>query len=61
MISRTLTQIAANQSLLPWMTCMGLVIFLGFFVGVLVWTTLKRNRALYQSMSEMPFEDEVNS
>lgn len=58
MISRTLAQIATHQTWIPWVTCMGLIIFLAFFVGMLVWTARKENQLLYQDMSRMPLEDE---
>ena len=67
MISKALTEIATNQTSIPWMTCLGLLIFVAFFVGVLVWTSRPANAPLYRAMSLIPLEDnegirnEVNS
>jgi hypothetical protein len=58
MISRTLAQIAETQSAMPFMTCLGLVIFLTFFVSMLFWTARSGSRGLYQAMSQMPLEAE---
>lgn len=59
MISRTLTEIAANQSALPFLTCLGLVIFVAFFVGAIFWTARRGSNDLYQAMSQLPLESEA--
>ena len=61
MISRTLTEIAATQALMPWLTCLGLVIFVAFFVSMLFWTARKESRPLYRAMSLMPLGESHDS
>lgn len=39
------------------MTAMGLVIFFVFFLGVLVWTSLKENKAAYRKLEQLPLND----
>lgn len=56
MIAQTLARIAQNQTLIPWMSGAGLIFFLTFFVGMLVWTARPRNQTLYQSMGWMPLD-----
>ncbi len=58
MIAKTLSEIAAHQASILWMTCGGLLIFVAFFVGMLMWTSQRRNQQLYRSLSRMPLEDE---
>jgi hypothetical protein len=57
MISKTLAQIAAHQAAIPWMTCLGLLIFVTFFVCMLMWTVRPKNAPLYQEMSLKPLEE----
>ncbi|MBS1970703.1 MAG: cbb3-type cytochrome c oxidase subunit 3 [Bdellovibrionales bacterium] len=42
------------------LTALGLVIFFGFFIGVLIWTSLKENKANYQKMEKIPLIDGDN-
>ncbi len=58
MISRTLTQIAAHHTLIPWMTCLGLLVFVLFFTIMLLWTHRRANAPLYRVMSHLPLEDD---
>ncbi len=39
------------------LTSIGLIIFFGFFVGVLWWTARKDSKQLYQKMESLPLED----
>lgn len=39
------------------LTALGLIIFLSFFAGVLIWTSLKQNKRAYQVIQNIPFED----
>lgn len=39
------------------LTALGLLIFFGFFIGVLVWTSLKANKATYRKMEQIPLTD----
>jgi cbb3-type cytochrome oxidase subunit 3 len=58
MMSRTLSQLAEAQAVMPWSTCMALVMFFGFFVGMLVWVSLRRNRTVYETVSRFPLQDD---
>lgn len=58
MISRTLAQIAAEQTLMPILACLGLLIFVAVFVTMLLWTSRSRSASLYSEMSLMPLERE---
>jgi cbb3-type cytochrome oxidase subunit 3 len=42
------------------LTALGLVIFFVFFAGVLVWTSLKANKAVYRKMEQIPLVDGDN-
>ena len=42
------------------LTALGLVIFFVFFAGVLVWTSLKANKAAYRKMEQIPLIDGDN-
>ncbi len=39
------------------LTAIGLIIFLTFFAGVLIWTSLKENKKAYKLIQNIPFED----
>ncbi len=39
-----------------YLTSIGLIIFFLFFVGVLWWTSISRNRILYKRIETLPFE-----
>jgi cbb3-type cytochrome oxidase subunit 3 len=58
-MSQVLTALVSQESTLKVMVCMGLIFFVTFFVGLIVWTGRKSQRPVYQSMSEMPLDDEV--
>jgi len=40
------------------LTALGLMIFFGFFIGVLIWTSLKANKAIYKKMEQVPLIDD---
>ena len=40
-----------------YLTSIGLLIFFGFFVAVLIWTSRQENRALYTKLQNQPLED----
>ncbi|MBL7714234.1 MAG: cbb3-type cytochrome c oxidase subunit 3 [Bdellovibrionales bacterium] len=54
MMSRTLSQIAAQQSFMLWTTCAALVIFGLFFAAMVFWVSRKERAPLYEHMSLMP-------
>ena len=58
MTSRVLSQMANTQAILPWSTCIGLVTFLGFFMGMLIWVFLRRNQPVYETVSRYPLQDD---
>lgn len=58
MISQTISRVAANQALIPLMTCIALVIFVVFFVAMLIWTSHRKSTGLYETMSQMPLADD---
>ncbi len=39
------------------LTALGLLIFFIFFIGVLVWTSLKDNKAIYKNLEQLPLKD----
>lgn len=39
------------------LTAVGLLIFFVFFIGVLVWTSLKENKAAYRKLEQLPLTD----
>ncbi|MBY0314048.1 MAG: hypothetical protein K2Q26_00895 [Bdellovibrionales bacterium] len=39
-------------------TALGLIIFLCYFFGVVIWTSLKPNKEIYEVIQNMPFEGE---
>lgn len=39
------------------LTIIGLLIFFTFFIGLLWWTSLKPNKALYKQMEQIPLND----
>lgn len=39
------------------LTALGLLIFFGFFMGVLWWTSLKVNKAAYKNLEQLPLND----
>ncbi len=57
MKARVLAELAASNTVIPLMTCLALVIFLSFFIGMLLWTRRKESHLLYKNMSQMPFEE----
>lgn len=61
MISQTLARIAAQQSLMPVMTCLGLLIFVSFFVSMLFWTSRRGSASLYREMGQLPLNSEASA
>lgn len=39
------------------LTITGLVIFISFFLGVLVWVNIKQNKHSYEKIQNLPFND----
>jgi hypothetical protein len=46
----------------PWphLIVLPLLIFFGFFVGVLIWTNLKSNKSRYAALRLIPLEGEAD-
>ena len=42
---------------LPWLTCVGLLLFLGVFLGACVWVWRKDSEAFYKRLERLPFEN----
>lgn len=40
------------------LTAIGLLIFFAFFLGVLVWTLRKTQKAVYEELAQIPLEGE---
>jgi cbb3-type cytochrome oxidase subunit 3 len=57
MISRTLSQMAA-QTFIPWLSSLGLLIFLSVFIGALIWVYRRGSAEVYQGLSRLPLESE---
>ncbi|HEY8271593.1 MAG TPA: cbb3-type cytochrome c oxidase subunit 3 [Pseudobdellovibrionaceae bacterium] len=38
-------------------TSLGLIIFFVFFMGVLCWTSLKANKAIYKDLEQLPLKE----
>lgn len=55
MISKVLTQSIAH-TVLPWFTCVGLVLFMLVFIGALFWVFRKESRSVYERLSHLPLE-----
>lgn len=55
MISKVLSQQAVH-TILPWLTCLGLLLFMTVFVGAVFWVNRKENHKLYQRLSDLPLE-----
>ncbi len=43
---------------LPLLSCLGLVIFMGVFLGAVFWVNRKGSDSFYQSLGTMPLKDE---
>jgi cbb3-type cytochrome oxidase subunit 3 len=39
------------------LTALGLIIFFVFFIGVLCWTSLKANKAIYRNLEQLPLKE----
>lgn len=61
MMSKMVSQLALGETLAATATCIALVIFLSFFVCMILWTTRRDTRELYQSLGHMPLEDQIKS
>ena len=40
-----------------YLTILGLLVFFFFFIGVLVWTSLKGNRENYKELEQLPLRE----
>jgi cbb3-type cytochrome oxidase subunit 3 len=49
-----LSQVASKFPMI-WLTCLGLLIFLGVFLGVLAWVYRRGSTELYQQIADAPF------
>jgi cbb3-type cytochrome oxidase subunit 3 len=43
------------------LTCVGLLLFLGVFIGSLLWTFRKNGRDFYHFMENLPLEENQNA
>ncbi len=59
MMAKILARMAEQNTAIVGMACVGLLIFLGVFVGLLWWTSRRENRQIYQKVSKMPLEVDV--
>lgn len=41
-----------------WLTCIGLLLFMGVFIGALLWANRKGSRDFYARMAAIPMERE---
>jgi cbb3-type cytochrome oxidase subunit 3 len=41
-----------------WMTCIGLLLFMGVFIGVLAWVHRRGSAELYQKLAAAPLAEE---
>lgn len=39
-----------------WLTCLGLVLFFGVFLSVLIWINRSNSAAFYQALGQLPLE-----
>jgi cbb3-type cytochrome oxidase subunit 3 len=46
---------------MAWLSCIGLLLFLGVFIGALLWANRKGSGDIYKRMSEMPLDSEGES
>jgi cbb3-type cytochrome oxidase subunit 3 len=53
MMSRTLSAFH-----LPWLACVGLLLFLAVFVGAVLWIHRRGSREFYERLRELPLEEE---
>ena len=44
-----------SQTFIPWLTCLGLLIFLAVFIGVILWVNRRGSEAIYAELSLAPF------
>ncbi|MEW6057617.1 MAG: cbb3-type cytochrome c oxidase subunit 3 [Bdellovibrionota bacterium] len=50
-------QVLANFSM-PWLTCIGLLIFFAVFCGALAWVFRKSGEPVYAKLSVLPLEED---
>ncbi|MGZ3696761.1 MAG: CcoQ/FixQ family Cbb3-type cytochrome c oxidase assembly chaperone [Bdellovibrionota bacterium] len=41
---------------LPLLTCLGLLLFMGVFIGALLWVYRKESADVYQALADLPLE-----
>jgi cbb3-type cytochrome oxidase subunit 3 len=41
---------------LPFLSCIGLLLFMGVFIGALMWVFRRGSKELYTAMSDLPLE-----
>ena len=56
MISSTLSQATTQQGWIVSLSCVGFLIFFGFFITVLIWITGSRRAHHYQAMGSLPLD-----
>lgn len=50
------SQVLANFHM-PILSCFALILFLGLFVGALIWINRKGSKQIYERMSQLPLQD----
>jgi hypothetical protein len=46
-----------SQWHLPWLTCVGLLLFVAVFLGAVLWVCRRESRAFYAAMERLPFDE----
>jgi cbb3-type cytochrome oxidase subunit 3 len=52
---------ALSRFPMVWLSCVGLLLFLGVFIGAVLWATRKGSGAIYERMGAIPLEEEGES
>lgn len=50
-------QLILTQFPWPWLSVLGLVLFFGFFVGLLIRLSLKSNQKIFHVAEQLPLEE----
>lgn len=51
-------QVLANFTM-PWLTCLGLVLFFTVFCGAIAWVYRKSGAPVYERLRSLPLEEEL--
>lgn len=41
---------------MPWLTCVGLLVFVAVFLGAVAWVTRRGGTEFYRALGRLPFE-----